>query len=656
MRMKLTLLSLFFVLATVAQGQARIYVKGFRYDSAVLLRWYPKDMATWLALFEKPIEIYKKEIHQPSARIEIVATGIRLDTGAQFKAFISSKPAAGFVLETLRNSENTTSEVAEIRKKQKEEQTALLYSMLLLQKDFELSMQLGMASMDQNIDPNKSYIYYIKSAGGLIQDSISLIPELYDRNIPFGKPELVSIKSQVVLAWHTEGADAAVAAVHLQRSTDTGRTWKYITSEPLFRDIQVGESRGIKLISDEFGDESDIWYRWIPINYFGFELPPGEMMHCSLRRPALAPEIVKNEQGLVEWLFDSGQENQLSGFKIYQADSIFGNFSLLHDTVFGVSSRTAPLIAVQGSKYLVVAATDLNGEEYWSDPVLVQAIDSFAPDVPAGIVGSIDSVGIVRIQWKHPEAPDLLGYMVYSSNSRNTEYAPVLSQWDRDTHYVDTLDLGWMRDSVYYKVVSSDTRYNESEASEIVALKVPGVFIPDAPRITQVYDSAQSVFIEFAASTNRQVSAYEIIRINNGDTLLLDRIPSTLKSMYGYADAEVVVGTDYEYSVRAISAQNTFSNLAPWWKIHVQEPLYLEAIQGVSLWLDSAQQRYYLQWQKPTYAVKHFRVVQLIQGKPHTVMTVNGDTFEVKLPPKKQYAMKELIIIAYDFEGRSSIW
>jgi hypothetical protein len=62
------------------------------------------------------------------------------------------------------------------------------------------------------------------------------------------------------------------------------------------------------------------------------------------------------------------------------------------------------------------------------------------------------------------------------------------------------------------------------------------------------------------------------------------------------------------------------------------------------------------QWQKPKYAVKHFRAVLLIQGKLHTVMTVNGDIFEVKLPPKKQYAMKELRVIAYDFEGRSSLW
>ena len=62
------------------------------------------------------------------------------------------------------------------------------------------------------------------------------------------------------------------------------------------------------------------------------------------------------------------------------------------------------------------------------------------------------------------------------------------------------------------------------------------------------------------------------------------------------------------------------------------------------------------QWQKPKYAVKHFRVVLLIQGKLHTVMTVNGDIFEVKLPPKKQYAMKELRVIAYDFEGKSSLW
>ncbi len=54
--------------------------------------------------------------------------------------------------------------------------------------------------------------------------------------------------------------------------------------------------------------------------------------------------------------------------------------------------------------------------------------------------------------------------------------------------------------------------------------------------------------------------------------------------------------------------------------------------------------------------MKHFRVVLLIQGKLHTVMTVNGDIFEVKLPPKKQYAMKELRVIAYDFEGRSSLW
>ena len=656
MRIKLTLLSLFFVLAAVAQGQTRIYVKGFRYDSAVLLRWYPQDMSAWLALFEKPIDIYKKEIYQSSAKTEAVASGIRLDTGAQFKAFIPSKPAAGFVLETLRQSEKGSSDYLEIRNMQKEEQTALLYSMLLLQKDFELSQQLGMAYIDRNIDPNKTYIYYLKSHSDIITDSIVLIPEMYDPGIPFGKPELVSQKQQVVLAWDAEAANRTVAAVHLQRSNDAGRTWKYVTAEPIFRDIQVGENTGIKMITDEFGEDTSIWYRWIPINYFGFELPPGEMVKCSLHAPVLSPEIVKIEKGVLEWRFDTGRENQISGFKIYQADSILGRFSLMHDTVYTAATRSAVLDAVQGSKYIIVAAAEIGGDERWSDPLLVQAIDSFAPNAPAGIEGSVDSTGAVCIHWKQAEAPDLLGYMVYSSNSRNTEFAPVLSRWNSDTQYLDTLDLGWMRDSVYYKVVASDTRYNESKASEIVALKVPGIFIPDAPRILKAYDSAQSVFLAFTASTNRQVTAYEIIRIHSGDTMLLDRIPATMHSVYGYVDAEVTVGSDYEYSVRAISAQNKCSNLAPWWKIHVQEPLYLEAIQVVSLWLDSAQQRYYLQWQKPSYAVKHFRVVQLIQGKPQTVMTVNGNIFEVKLPPKKQYAMKELIIIAYDFEGRSSLW
>lgn len=635
-------------------SQSRLHVKAFRYDSAVLLRWYPQDYATWMSLLEKPVVIYRKEAYRTSATQELVSPEITLDTGVQFKKLIAGKPAAGIILEAIRQGALDATGIAEIRQKQASEQTALLYSFLLLQKDFELSQQLGVAFMDRNIDPQKTYIYYIKCHADVLKDSLVIIPKTYENTQAFGKPEIVSRQPQVVLAWNTEMADETVAAVHLQRSIDTGKTWNYVSTEPVFKDINIGESNGTKIITDDMGNYPTVWYRWIPINYFGFELPAGEFVECAAGATVPSPEILVSEQAnVLQWKFDIESEKEVAGFKVFQADSIMGNYTPVDDSLYAPAVRSAPFIQTEGTKYVIVAALDREGGQYWSDPVLFQSIDSFAPEMPAGLYGNIDSLGRVSIHWPDSEEKDLLGYMVYTSNNRTAEFAPSWPRWMEDTLFHDSLDLGWMRDSVYYRVVASDNRYNESKASAILALAVPASFIPDAPRILRAFDSGQAVHLYFAGSTNRQVHEYHVLRIENGDTQLLDKLPS---SRHYYCDREVRVGKDYEYSVRAVTKQKKQSKPSPYWHINVQEPLYLPAIEGMELWLDSTKQRYYLSWKKPNYTVKHYRIIHLVQGKPQTIMTVEGGALEVKLPANQTYVMKNIIIVAYDAEGRSSSW
>src|SRR5690606_33161391 len=78
--------------------------------------------------------------------------------------------------------------------------------------------------------------------------------------------------------------------------------------------------------------------------------------------------------------------------------------------------------------------------------------------------------------------------------------------------YTDSVNIKTLTPSVWYKIAAIDNRYNMSEFSDIVEVKIPDVIPPVPPVIKNVTANHKGVAIHFVPSSSADVVRHEIYR------------------------------------------------------------------------------------------------------------------------------------------------
>jgi hypothetical protein len=235
------------------------------------------------------------------------------------------------------------------------------------------------------------------------------------------------------------------------------------------------------------------------------------------RTPPEAPVLASPQQTgphavLLSWQQRS-TPSDLAGFFIARSSNPMGGFHYLQTTALPPATRSFMDQAADDSEhYYYVAAVDTVGNQAQSIVVASEVIDSTPPTPPTGLVGTMDTDGIVRLRWHPSPEHNLSGYRVLWANDPLHEFTRRTNKCVIDTLFQDSLEVKSLTPCAYYRVRAVNTREQESGMSEVCAIRRPDVIPPVASNFTQVSVSDSGVELFWAHSRSNDVSKQILYR------------------------------------------------------------------------------------------------------------------------------------------------
>jgi len=183
--------------------------------------------------------------------------------------------------------------------------------------------------------------------------------------------------------------------------------------------------------------------------------------------------------------------------------------------------------------------------------------DTFPPEAPTMLSGSIDSSGIVRLEWASNTEPDLWGYRVYFANAADHEFIQISSDLLKEPRFQDTITLNTLTEEIFYRVVAVDRGFGHSDYSEMTMLKRPDIIAPSAGVFTNYRVEDNSVILEWAPSSSSDAVGQRIYRSIAGNSEIIGVFDMDTRQ---HEDKGLKNGTRYSYSLESIDDDGLISD------------------------------------------------------------------------------------------------
>jgi hypothetical protein len=264
---------------------------------------------------------------------------------------------------------------------------------------------------------------------------------------------------------------------------------------------------------------------------------------------------------LISWEVNKNDKD-ISGFRISRSNEIDKGFVELTKEPLSPGTRTFLDTTCNEliNNYYFIGVFDKEGNANVSMPQYGTIIDSVPPSAPAGLKGSIDTNGVVKITWRLGKEPDLKGYFVHYSNDDRHTFINVTDFHLEDTTWTDTIPLNVLTEKIHYKVVAIDHRSNYSKYSDILTLNKPDLVPPASPVFIKSESKTEGIEIHWYNSSSADVVNNILYRRKKGEGSFEEIYragPYSDKSVY--LDKNITSGVSYEYQVAALDDAGLFS-------------------------------------------------------------------------------------------------
>lgn len=510
----------------------------------------------------------------------------------------------------------------------KVQETESRYSFALLAADFspEAAQLSGLYYQDKSAKKNEKYLYRVFTAvptTSMKIDTASIYIGLGDY-VELPQPQNVSAQfadHRALIRWDTRYVSDFYSAYWIERSIDK-QNWAKTTDLPVLNTYEGDSPKTTFYYQLDSLPQNGVtyYYRIKGINSFGELGPPSEIIEgvggkSLAANPAIIDAKAEKNQIAVTWEFPNGEEDAIKGFKLERSQNANSGYTSITD-ILPKSSRkyvdTKPL----STNYYRVRAMGNNKEESVSFPFLRQLEDSIPPASPVNLKGSIDTTGIVTLTWTPNQEQDLLGYRVYSSHFRNSEFSQVtVSTIDANT-FKETIPLTNLTGKIYYKLQAVDRHFNPSEYSTILELEKPDRVPPVPPVIKYFKTTTEGIHIGWVKSSSQDVANHVLYRRLVGRKEWT-RVKSVVISDTSRTTLDVPPTADtYEYAVAAVDTHNlqsTFSNIVKGRQIVRAKP----AIQKVKTEVDRSKKTITLSWIYTETNVEKYEIYRAVgEEKP----------------------------------------
>ncbi len=556
------------------------------YGDSVVLRWAPNTPGFWVAANQEGYRLTRWELD--------AAGSILLDTrqeltGAASDRLIKPWERARFD-EAVRSEADSLLAVAaqalygedfvvnlnagaekDIINRATELQNKHGFALFVADRSAEAAYSLGLRFVDRTVEVGKRYYYDLRTPAqtfslinpAVTEVTVNATPDPY-RVEGF---QLEGQDGSVVARWHRVQS-RLFSGYFLERSDDNGQNYEPLNKDPLVFLEDPSNPNPLYAANRYFIYQDSIDENYKEFSYRIRGLTPfadfGEWASLSTSGRDLTPPP---KPGLTSYNTLDTNEVALEWTMVQEPDDLV-HYEILHsergDTAtFSVISEQLPpgtrtfevpfRLAENGSHYFKVATIDTAGNTIESFPLYVNVVDYHPPAPPFNLRGGIDSTGRVLINWDIGPEADLSGYRVFFANRPDREFSQLTTDAIQQNYFVDTIENQTLSESIYYRVIAEDLRFNQSEFSKILELKRPDVIPPTAPVLKHIAMLDNGLQLTWAPSNSNDVVAHVIQRrlmVEDSSWTVLATL--TDHSIESYIDSTAAAEQLYEYRMMAI--------------------------------------------------------------------------------------------------------
>ena len=441
------------------------------------------------------------------------------------------------------------------------------FALFAADQEYKVAEFSGLAYTDTTVVPGEQYLYRIYAAIPDTRIDVKyggVYIGLQDYQ-PLPKPiDFVGIFNDhsVMLSWNFVLQKRIYNNFIIERSEDKGNSFKPLQDVPIANlgERKQNSSDRMFYVDSLPKNNYEYLYRVKGISPFGEVGPASEPIKGMGRKalvynPAVTKATLSDDESQVElsWEFPEEGLSTIHHFKIQKSNTVKGTYVTVMDAI-DKNKRSIVLRNLDGINYFKVTAVGFQGEERISFPKMVQLSDSTPPEVPQALTGTVDSTGVVRLQWKNNVEADFLGYRVFRANLEQEEFTQITFEPIVTPVFIDTIKIANLNRKVYYKVKAYDKRYNPSEFSEVLELKKPDVVPPTQPVVRSYNAGDNGILLEWITSSSQDAVQTIIYRKEQGTKAMWQLVARVDIPTAEFLDTTAAPDKTYLYTLITIDA------------------------------------------------------------------------------------------------------
>ncbi|MCO6496270.1 MAG: hypothetical protein J5I50_01280 [Chitinophagaceae bacterium] len=643
-----------------------VYAVAKASEDSVVLRWAPSDWNAWNMARFKGYQIKRYDVVSEDKIYETVLTKapvkpwtreqIRKQYGESNK-YISLLDMAMYsnVDSLIKRPDNSF--VEQLRDVKSSTGMLFLYSMQAADFSPEAATVAGLRWVDKDVRPGGRYIYVITSdtANAQFRVDTAMVTVINIKPSKEPSPEglrAINRDKQIELQWNRQQA-GNFSTYNIERSDDGGKTWDKLNNLPFYSPYSPPENTGENEKVDSIGlaiasilKYNQVYIDSIPVNYKEYQYRINGNTAFAETSPyskpvkahgidLTAPEVprIKAYQHLggkkimISW--DANKtDTDLAGYYVSRGPTVTGPFEPLTDNLLSktATSFTDTSALVDKENYYVLMAVDTAHNLATSMPLMTVMKDSIPPSAPAGLAGTVDSLGIVSLHWDANPEQDVKGYKVYYSYNRDGEYSQVTGYPVMDNQYRDTIPTHTMDRRVFYKVVAVDYHNNHSGYSAPAVLTKPVYIPPTSPLAESIVVVGEAIQTDWIGSSSQGVAGYEVFRKEkDGEWKPLAKMQPDANNKFRFMDTTVVPNKAYFYAAETIDSSGLRSEKSPVVQLVYSKNNVLPAPENVTAVYDKKETAVKLTWVVPDMKNDYFLIVYRAKGNEPLAMLQSVD-------------------------------
>lgn len=514
--------------------QAQLYVRGAVHQGAVRLRWIPANIGVFLKGNQYGYQVTRQMTAHNGAP---VTAAERTASTTVFGPFLplpepqwdpvaDTSDIAG-VAQAAIYADNfdvapSGDQLSNIVNTNSQNESRYGFGLFAADQSFVIAGYMGLAFTDNTAlaDPTAEYAYRVVVLTSDVNTrprGVGLVPVSQPLVLP--APAGLGISTGVghaLLSLPRGELETHYSSFNIERSADGGNTWVRRNDKPLLFVSDNGNSETMLFKDTIELPGTPFRYRMRGNSPFGFAGPPSNVVEGVGKKQALNiyPNLRLVEvdgQFLLTWEFPTVNNGDIQKFQVFRSADSESGFAQLGETGSTERTFTDPSPDPLYNYYKVVAIDNGNNPNA-SLAVLGQLNDNVPPAVPTGLSASVDATGLVTLTWTKNLEADLKGYRVYFSNNPEADFAQITGEVLTANTFTHQLELKVLGKKVFYKIIATDFRENDSEYTASVFVERPDVIPPPRPILSKVEPLPLGVQLIWVPSSGDDVTRHEVQR------------------------------------------------------------------------------------------------------------------------------------------------